>query len=157
MSIVFSKRIGGAAVPKVRLDGIDPYPTWESFLPTPNFPENLCGNCAYAGSVAEVMAEEDGPLPTGGVRVSSMSSPKAVVQILPSWAEWAQQGWDSRIYGARISALPIKWVTRSVVVLARRTIVAPRGSWYSNPYLLMDFWKIFAQHRVTSLSEVPNH
>ena len=79
-------------------DATVPDPAWESFLPTPNFPEHPCGHCAYAGSVAEVMAAEDGPRPAGGVRVTSMSSPKAVVQILPSWGEWAQQVSDSRIY-----------------------------------------------------------
>ncbi len=79
-------------------DATVPDPAWESFLPTPNFPEHPCGHCAYAGAVAEVMAAEDGPRPAGGIRVTSMSSPKAVVQILPSWAEWAQQVSDSRIY-----------------------------------------------------------
>lgn len=79
-------------------DATVPDPAWESFLPTPNFPEHPCGHCAYAGSVAEVMAAEDGLRPSGGVRVTSMSSPKAVVQILPSWDEWAQQVSDSRIY-----------------------------------------------------------
>lgn len=73
-------------------------PAWESFLPTPNFPEHPCGHCTYAGAVAEVMSAEDGPRPKGGVRVTSQSSPKAVVQILPSWDEWAQQVSDSRIY-----------------------------------------------------------
>jgi hypothetical protein len=79
-------------------DATDPDPAWESFLPTPNFPEHPCGHCSYAGSVAEVMTAEDGPRPVGGVRVTSQSSPKAVVQILPSWSEWAQQVSDSRIY-----------------------------------------------------------
>lgn len=73
-------------------------PAWESFLPTPNFPEHPCGHCTYAGSVAEVMTAEDGPRPAGGVRVTSQSSPKAVIQILPSWSEWVQQVSDSRIY-----------------------------------------------------------
>lgn len=73
-------------------------PAWESFLPTPNFPEHPCGHCTYAGAVAEVMNAEDGPRPAGGVRVTSQSSPKAVIQILPSWNEWAQQVSDSRIY-----------------------------------------------------------
>lgn len=71
---------------------------WESFLPTPNFPEYPCGHCAYAGSIAEVMAAQDGIKPIKGVRVTSLSSPKAVIQILPSWNEWAQQVSDSRIY-----------------------------------------------------------
>ena len=73
-------------------------PAWESFLPTPNFPEHPCGHCTYAGSIAEVMTAEDGQRPLGGVRVTSQSSPKAVIQILPSWSEWAQQVSDSRIY-----------------------------------------------------------
>ncbi len=73
-------------------------PGWESFLPTPNFPEHPCGHCTYAGSIAEVMTAEDGQRPAGGVRVTSQSSPKAVIQILPSWSEWAQQVSDSRIY-----------------------------------------------------------
>ncbi|MBC3831217.1 vanadium-dependent haloperoxidase [Undibacterium amnicola] len=71
---------------------------WESFLPTPNFPEYPCGHCSYAGSIAEIMVAEDGQKPMKGVRVASLSSPKAVIQILPSWNEWSQQVSDSRIY-----------------------------------------------------------
>ena len=79
-------------------DATVPDPAWESFLPTPNFPEHPCGHCAYAGSVAVVMIAEDGLKPSGGVRVTSRASPKAVVQILPNWDEWVQQVSDSRIY-----------------------------------------------------------
>lgn len=44
------------------------------------------------------MTTEDGPRPAGGVRVTSQSSPKAVIQILSSWSEWSQKVSDSRIY-----------------------------------------------------------
>ncbi|HEX6369705.1 MAG TPA: vanadium-dependent haloperoxidase [Longimicrobium sp.] len=80
-------------------DATAPDPGWLPLLGTPNFAEYPCGHCAMAGMVAEVMTPETGARPAAGVRVSSSSIPNAVVQVLPSWAEWAQQVSDSRIYG----------------------------------------------------------
>lgn len=74
-------------------------PAWVPLLGTPNFPEYPCGHCTYAAAVAEVMKAEVGPRPAAGVRVSSLSIPSAVVQVLPSWDEWVRQVSDSRIYG----------------------------------------------------------
>ena len=73
-------------------------PMWLPLLGTPNFPEHPCGHCIYAGAIAEVMAAEVGESPVTGVRVGTLASPNAVVQVLPSWAEWAKQVNDSRIY-----------------------------------------------------------
>lgn len=89
------------AIRNAEQDGNDatvPDPAWESFLPTPNFPEHPCGHCTYGAAVAEVMTAEDGPRPAGGVRVTSLSSPNAVIQVLPDWNEWSRQVSDSRIY-----------------------------------------------------------
>ncbi|MBV9881774.1 MAG: vanadium-dependent haloperoxidase [Sphingomonadaceae bacterium] len=83
-------------------DGNDvtaPDPAWVPLLATPNFPEYPCGHCVVAAAIAEVMTEEVGARPAGGVRVSSQALPLSAVQVLPSWDEWAQQVSDSRIYG----------------------------------------------------------
>ena len=45
------------------------------------------------------MKAEVGPRPATGVRVGAGAVPNAVVQVLPSWDEWAQEVSDSRIYG----------------------------------------------------------
>ena len=74
-------------------------PAWTPLLGTPNFPEYPCGHCTYAAAIAEVMKAETGPAPRYGVRVSSMSLPNAMVQVLPSWDRWVQEVSDSRIYG----------------------------------------------------------
>ncbi len=71
---------------------------WQPLLPTPNFPEHPCGHCLYAGAVAEVMAAETGDAPAGGVRIASLATTNAIVQVLPSWKDWVQQVSDSRIY-----------------------------------------------------------
>ena len=74
-------------------------PAWVPLLGTPNFPEYPCGHCTVAAAIAEVMTAEVGPRPAAGVRVGSQAVPLSVVQVLPSWDEWAQQVSDSRIYG----------------------------------------------------------
>lgn len=73
-------------------------PTWVPMLPTPNFQEYPCGHCTFAGAVAEVMTAEVGAKPATGVHVGSQMSPAGPIQPLPTWAEWAQQVNDSRIY-----------------------------------------------------------
>jgi hypothetical protein len=83
-------------------DGNDATPrdaTWTPLLTTPGFAEHPCGHCTFGGAIAEVMKAETGPRPKGGVRVASMSIPNSVMQVLPSWDEWAQQVSDSRTYG----------------------------------------------------------
>jgi hypothetical protein len=72
---------------------------WVPLLGTPNFPEYPCGHCTVAAAIAEVMAAEVGPRPAAGVRVGSAIFTTAAVQVLPGWAEWAQEVSDSRIYG----------------------------------------------------------
>jgi hypothetical protein len=72
---------------------------WVPLLGTPNFPEYPCGHCTVAAAIAEVMKAEVGPRPATGVRVSSQAIPNAVVQVLPSWDQWAREVSDSRIYG----------------------------------------------------------
>jgi len=74
-------------------------PAWVPLLGTPNFPEYPCGHCTVAAAIAEVMTAEVGPRPAAGVRVGSQAVPLSMVQMLPSWDEWAQQVSDSRIYG----------------------------------------------------------
>jgi hypothetical protein len=83
-------------------DGNDATPrdaAWTPLLTTPNFAEYPCGHCMFGGVVAEVMKSETGPTPKGGVRIASMTIANSVVQVLPSWDEWAQQVSDARIYG----------------------------------------------------------
>lgn len=72
---------------------------WVPLLPTPNFPEYPCGHCTVAAAIAEVMTEETGNRPAGGVRVISQAIPMSIVQTHPSWDAWAQEVSDSRIYG----------------------------------------------------------
>jgi hypothetical protein len=76
-----------------------PDPAWVPLLGTPNFAEYPCGHCTIAAAAAEVMTEETGPRPPGGVRVASQAVPLSALQVLPSWDEWAQEVSDSRIYG----------------------------------------------------------
>ena len=76
-----------------------PEPGWVPLLGTPNFPEYPCGHCTVAAAIAEVMSDEVGARPAAGVRVGSSVIPNVVVQVLPSWDEWARQVSDSRIYG----------------------------------------------------------
>jgi hypothetical protein len=80
-------------------DATTPDPAWLPLLPTPNFAEYPCGHCTVAAAAAEVMTDETGPKPPGGVRVTSIAVPLAAMQVLPSWDEWAQEVSDSRIYG----------------------------------------------------------
>jgi hypothetical protein len=80
-------------------DATQPVADWQPLIATPNHPEYPCGHCTYAGAVAEVMSELTGERPPAGVRVASRSIPNALVQVLPSWSEWASQVNDSRIYG----------------------------------------------------------
>ena len=83
-------------------DGNDATPAdagWVPLLTTPNFPEYPCGHCTVAAAIAEMMSDETGPRPRGGVRVSSQVLPLSAVQVLPSWDVWAQEVSDSRIYG----------------------------------------------------------
>jgi hypothetical protein len=80
-------------------DATAPDPAWAPLLTTPNFPEYPCGHCTVAAAIAEVMTEETGRTPAGGVRVSSLAVPLSAVQVLPDWDEWARQVSDSRIYG----------------------------------------------------------
>ena len=75
-----------------------PDASWVPLLSTPNFAEYPCGHCVVSAAIAEVMKSEVGARPATGVRVSSLMVPNAVVQVLPSWDEWAQQVSDSRIY-----------------------------------------------------------
>jgi hypothetical protein len=74
-------------------------PGWLPLLATPNFSEYPCGHCTVAAAIAEVMTAEVGNRPASGVRVMSLAIPTSVVQVLPSWDEWAQEVSDSRIYG----------------------------------------------------------
>ncbi|MEA3052660.1 MAG: hypothetical protein QOG72_1563 [Sphingomonadales bacterium] len=76
-----------------------PDPAWVPLLGTPNFAEYPCGHCTIAAAAAEVMKEETGPRPPGGVRVASQAVPLSALQVLPSWDAWAQEVSDSRIYG----------------------------------------------------------
>lgn len=76
-----------------------PDPGWMPLLGTPNFQEYPCGHCTVAATIAEVMKAEVGPRPPGGVRVAAGGVPNSVVQVVPSWDEWAQEVSDSRIYG----------------------------------------------------------
>jgi len=90
------------AIRNAATDGNDataPDPGWVPLLTTPNFPEYPCGHCTVAAAIAEVMKTETGPSPATGVRVASQAIPNAVVQVLPSWDQWAQEVSDSRIYG----------------------------------------------------------
>jgi hypothetical protein len=90
------------AIRNASTDGNDataPDPQWVPLLTTPNFPEYPCGHCTVAAAIAEVMKTETGPSPATGVRVASQAIPNAVVQVLPSWDQWAQEVSDSRIYG----------------------------------------------------------
>jgi hypothetical protein len=80
-------------------DSTEADPAWLPLLPTPNFSEYPCGHCTVAAAIAEVMAAETGNRPASGVRVMSLAIPTSVVQVLPSWDEWAQEVSDSRIYG----------------------------------------------------------
>lgn len=80
-------------------DATQPDPGWLPLLPTPNFSEYPCGHCTVAAAIAEVMTAETGNRPVNGVRVMSLAIPTSVVQVLPSWDEWAQEVSDSRIYG----------------------------------------------------------
>jgi len=80
-------------------DATAPDPAWVPLLGTPNFPEYPCGHCTVAGAIAEVMKAETGPRPAAGVRVNAMGVPNSLVQVLPSWDEWAQEVSDSRMYG----------------------------------------------------------
>ena len=80
-------------------DATAPDPAWVPLIATPNFPEYPCGHCVVAAAIAEIMTAEVGARPAGGVRVSSQAIPLSAVQVLPSWAEWAQQVSDSRTYG----------------------------------------------------------
>jgi hypothetical protein len=80
-------------------DGTTQDPAWVPLLGTPNFPEYPCGHCTVAAAIAEVMKAETGPSPATGVRVASQAIPNAVVQVLPSWDQWAREVSDSRIYG----------------------------------------------------------
>jgi hypothetical protein len=72
---------------------------WLPLLPTPNFAEYPCGHCTVAAAIAEVMTAEVGNRPAAGVRIMSQAIPTSVVQVLPTWDEWAQEVSDSRIYG----------------------------------------------------------
>jgi hypothetical protein len=72
---------------------------WVPLLGTPNFPEYPCGHCTVAAAIAEVMTAEVGARPAAGVRVSAQGVPNSVVQVVPTWDEWARQVSDSRIYG----------------------------------------------------------
>jgi hypothetical protein len=72
---------------------------WVPLLTTPNFPEYPCGHCTIAAAIAEVMSAEVGNRPASGVRISSQVISNSVVQVLPSWDEWAEEVSDSRIYG----------------------------------------------------------
>jgi hypothetical protein len=72
---------------------------WAPLLTTPNFPEYPCGHCTVAAAIAEVMSAEVGNRPASGVRISSGAIPNSVIQVLPSWDEWAREVSDSRIYG----------------------------------------------------------
>ena len=45
------------------------------------------------------MEHASGWKPGQGVRVASLLNPMSVVQVLPSWREWAQQVSDSRMLG----------------------------------------------------------
>ena len=74
-------------------------PAWVPLIGTPNFEEYPCGHCTLAGSIAEVMESVSGWKPEQGVRVGSLLNPTSVVQVLPSWDEWARQVSDSRMYG----------------------------------------------------------
>lgn len=80
-------------------DATAPDAGWVPLLSTPNFAEYPCGHCVVAATTAEVMTAEVGPSPAGGVRVSSMLYPNAVLQVFSSWDEWSQMVSDSRIYG----------------------------------------------------------
>lgn len=80
-------------------DATAPDAGWVPLLGTPNFAEYPCGHCTVAGALGEVMENEVGPRPAGGVRVASQAIPNSAVQVLPSWDEWVQEVSDSRIYG----------------------------------------------------------
>jgi hypothetical protein len=80
-------------------DGTSADPAWTPLLPTPNFPEYPCGHCVVAAALAEVMKAETGARPPSGVRVGSQAIPNSLVQVLPSWDEWAREVSDSRMYG----------------------------------------------------------
>lgn len=77
----------------------EPDPSWEPLITTPNHPEYPCAHCTQAAATAELMKSEYGNSPASGVRIASSSSPKAVLQVLPTWDRWAKEVSDSRKYG----------------------------------------------------------
>ena len=72
---------------------------WEPLIATPNHPEYPCAHCAQSAATAELMKSVQGNVPPSGVRIASLSSPNAPVQVLPSWDAWAQEVSDSRTLG----------------------------------------------------------
>jgi hypothetical protein len=103
-------------------------PAWVPLLPTPNFPEYPCGHCTVAGAIAEVMSAEVGQRPATGVRISSQVFPTSVVQVLPSWDEWARQVSDSRMYGGvhyRFSNEAGEQIGRRVARMVLDTVMKP--------------------------------
>ena len=77
----------------------EPEPSWEPLINTPNHPEYPCAHCTRAAATAELMKAEYGNAPASGVRIASLSSPNAVVKVLPSWDRWAEEVSASRTYG----------------------------------------------------------
>ena len=80
-------------------DATRPDAAWVPLLGTPNFAEYPCGHCTVAASQAEVLKAETGARPSFGVRSISQTSPDAVVQVVASWDQWAQEVSDGRMYG----------------------------------------------------------
>ncbi|MBS7669623.1 vanadium-dependent haloperoxidase [Croceicoccus gelatinilyticus] len=72
---------------------------WQSFIYTPNFPEYPCAHCSYAAATAEVLKQEAGNAPPGGVQVASRSLDYAAVQVLPTFDDWTKDVSQSRILG----------------------------------------------------------
>ena len=77
----------------------EPDPNWEPLITTPNHPEYPCAHCAQSAATAELMKSEYGNKPASGVRVGSLSNPTAIVQVLPTWDQWATEVSASRTLG----------------------------------------------------------
>ena len=106
--------------------GIPSDPAWEPLLRTPMHPEYLCGHCAGAAVLAEVI-DEEGKFPAGGLPFVGRTLPGFTVSV-PSTADYVRQMNNARIHGGvhyRSTAETTERVARAMVRYASANFAQP--------------------------------
>ena len=101
---------------------------WEPLIATPNHPEYPCAHCSFSAATAAVLKSDVGDAPPGGVRVHSRSIPNSIVQVVPTFDEWAREVSVSRTYGGvhyRFSNEAGEELGRKVAEMALARIMRP--------------------------------